>query len=129
MLNANYALNALKDVFDPAVDGLCMHECVLSASRQAERGVRAMDIAKMLIDRGFHPPTVYFPSIVKECMMIEPTETESLESIETFIAAMRDIARIAEEDPEACHRAPENAPVGRLDEVAAVKEMNFSYKE
>jgi glycine dehydrogenase subunit 2 len=129
VLNANYALHALKDVFSPAAEGRCMHEFVLSAARQAEHGVRALDIAKMLIDRGFHPPTVYFPAIVKECLMIEPTETESRETLDAFIAAMRDIARLAEQDPDACRRAPEHAPVGRLDEVAAAKEMNFSGKD
>lgn len=127
VLNANYLLSRLKDVFPPAFEELCKHECVLTAAPQATKGVRAMDIAKMLIDRGFHPPTVYFPTTVKECIMIEPTETESLETMNAFVDAMRAIGEIAESDPDACHAAPVNTPVGRLDEVAAVKNKNFCY--
>ena len=129
VLNANYILQGLKDAFPAAFDEVCKHECVLTAAPQAENGVRAMDIAKMLIDRGFHPPTVYFPTTVKECLMIEPTETESLETMDEFIAAMREIAEAANSDPEACHNAPVTTPVGRLDEVAAVKNMDFSFQE
>ena len=129
VLNANYVLARLKDVFPPAFDELCKHECVLTAANQAEKGVRAMDVAKMLIDRGFHPPTVYFPTTVKECIMIEPTETESLETMNAFIEAMREIAAVAASDPDQCHAAPVTTPVGRLDEVAAVKNRNFCFKD
>ena len=127
VLNANYIMKRLKDLYPAAYDEVCKHECVLTAAPQVEKGVRAMDIAKMLIDRGFHPPTVYFPITVKECLMIEPTETESLETMDAFIGAMRDIAKVAAKTPEACHEAPVTTPVGRLDEVAAVKAMNFRF--
>lgn len=129
VLNANYLFHALKEYYDAPFDLPCMHECVLSAAGQSEKGVRAVDIAKMLIDRGYHPPTVYFPTIVKESMMIEPTETESVETLDTFIEAMKEIAETAEKDPEACHLAPERTPVGRLDEVAAAKNMDFTYRK
>jgi glycine dehydrogenase subunit 2 len=124
VLNANYVLQALKDDFDVPYPRTCMHECVLSAKRQAEHGVHAMDIAKALIDRGFHPPTVYFPLIVKEALMIEPTETESKETLDRFIDAMRDIARQAAADPAALHAAPVSTPVSRPDETRAAREMD-----
>jgi glycine dehydrogenase subunit 2 len=117
-------LQALKDDFDVPYPRTCMHECVLSAKRQAEHGVHAMDIAKALIDRGFHPPTVYFPLIVKEALMIEPTETESKETLDRFIDAMRDIARQAAADPAALHAAPVSTPVSRPDETRAAREMD-----
>lgn len=99
-----------------------MHECLLTAEKmEKEQGVSALDIAKALLDRGFHAPTVYFPLTVKEGLMIEPTETESRETLDAFCEAMMDIARLAEEDPDALHRAPENLPVGRLDEVKAAR--------
>ena len=98
-----------------------------SASRQAARGVTAMDIAKSLIDAGFHPPTVYFPLIVKEALMIEPTETESKEVLDAFVSAMRDIARRAEEDPESLRQAPTATSVSRPNEVKAARDMDFCY--
>jgi glycine dehydrogenase subunit 2 len=105
-----------------------MHECVLSAKKQMENHISALDIAKQLIDRGFHPPTVYFPLIVKEAMMIEPTETESKEALDLFIDTMKDLAQNAtkESEFESFHLAPVTTPVGRLDEVKAVKDMDFS---
>jgi len=126
VLNANYVLSRLRKHFDVPYDGLCMHECVLSATRQARNGVQALDIAKALIDRGFHPPTVYFPLIVKEAMMIEPTETESKETLDAFCDAMVDIAGLAESDPEALHRAPVTTPVTRLDEYAAARDLDLA---
>jgi len=126
VLNANYLRVKLRDMYDFPYDRMCMHECVCSASRQMKNGVRALDIAKGLIDLGFHPPTVYFPLIVKEALMIEPTETESKETLDAFVEAMREIARQAEEAPEKLHAAPRTTPVGRLDEVAAAKEMRLS---
>ncbi len=129
VLNANYVLNALKDVF-PAVNDHCMHECVLSAAPLAAAGgARAMDIAKGLIDRGFHPPTVYFPLIVPEAMMIEPTETETRETLDAFIAAMRALAMTARANPAALHAAPVTTVVGRLDEVAAARNMDLAFKD
>lgn len=126
VLNANYVQAKLKHHYPPAYDRRCMHECVLSASRQAEKGVSALDIAKALIDRGFHPPTVYFPLVVKEALMIEPTETESKEEIDRFIDAMIEIAELAESDPESFHDLPVTTPVSRLDEKKAVKDKIFA---
>ncbi|MGQ9661582.1 MAG: aminomethyl-transferring glycine dehydrogenase subunit GcvPB [Kiritimatiellia bacterium] len=128
VLNANYLMNALKQDYDLPFDRPCMHEFVLSASRQAAHGVRAIDIAKALIDEGFHPPTVYFPLIVKEALMIEPTETESKETLDAFIAAMKRIARKAVEDPDSLRKAPITTCIGRPDEVKAAKNMDFCFK-
>ncbi len=126
VLNANYLMHRLKDLYTLPYDTACMHEFVLSASRQLEHGVSAMDIAKALIDRGFHPPTVYFPLIVKEAMMIEPTETESKETLDAFIEAMREIAILAEKDPESFHAMPTHTAVSRPDEVKAAREQNIA---
>jgi glycine dehydrogenase subunit 2 len=100
-----------------------MHEFVLSARRQKAQGARGLDIAKGLIDRGFHPPTVYFPLIVEEALMVEPTETESLETLDSFAEAMLEIAAQAETDPHPLHQAPVTAPVGRLDEARAARNL------
>jgi len=127
VLNANYVMHSLKDSFHVPFLRTCMHECVLSAKNQAQTGISALDIAKRLIDKGFHPPTVYFPLIVKESMMIEPTETESKETLDSFIAAMKAIAAEAEQSADKFQRAPETTPVGRLDEVKAARDMDFSY--
>jgi glycine dehydrogenase subunit 2 len=124
VLNANYVMHALKGVYDVPYPKTCMHECVLSAKKQAAYGVHAIDIAKALIDEGFHPPTVYFPLIVKEALMIEPTETESKGTLDAFIAAMKRIALLAREDPEKFCAMPRTTPVGRLDETRAAKEMD-----
>jgi glycine dehydrogenase subunit 2 len=99
----------------------CMHEFVLSATEQKKYGVKALDIAKRLIDCGFHPPTIYFPLIVEEAMMIEPTETESKETLDEFIKVMKDIAIEAKENPEIVISSPKSTPVGRLDEVGAAR--------
>jgi len=130
VLNANYILAKLRDCFTPVNDGNCMHECVLSAEKLlAEKGVRALDIAKGLIDLGIHPPTVYFPLIVHEAMMIEPTETETRETLDEFIAAMRELAERARANPEALKAAPVTTCVGRLDEVAAARIMDLIYEK
>ena len=92
--------------------------------KQAQLGVRALDIAKALLDEGFHAPTIYFPLTVKETIMIEPTETESKETLDAFCDAMLDIARRAIEDPDSLHQAPQQTPVGRLDEVSAAKRLH-----
>jgi glycine dehydrogenase subunit 2 len=128
VLNANYIMHSLKDVYDVPYLRTCMHECVLSAKKQMDRGIHAIDIAKGLIDRGFHPPTVYFPMVVKESMMIEPTETESKETLDAFIGAMREVAREAATDPERLHAAPVTTPVTRLDETKAARDMDFCFK-
>jgi len=128
VLNANYVRVRLRKHYKPAVDRVCKHECVFSTTdKMAANGVHALDIAKALIDRGFHPPTVYFPTIVKEAMMIEPTETESKETLDAFIDAMIELADLAEKDPEKLKAAPINAPISRPDEVAAAKNLNISY--
>ncbi len=128
VLNANYVHARLKGALKSAFDGRFMHECVFSAAPLAkEHGVHALDIAKALLDTGFHAPTVYFPLTVKESLMIEPTETESKEILDAFCEAMLDIARRAKEDPESLHAAPISTPVGRLDEVRAAKELNCTF--
>ncbi len=126
VLNANYIKEKLKDYYDLPFDGLCKHECVFSAQRQAANGAGAIDIAKALIDAGFHPPTVYFPPIVKEAMMIEPTETESKETLDAFIEVMRAIAETAQKDAAKLKAAPITTPVGRLDETAAAKNVDIA---
>ena len=124
VLNANYVMSRLKGWYDLPFDTICMHECVFSAARQLKQGVHALDIAKYLIDRGFHPPTVYFPLIVKEAIMIEPTETESRETLDAFIAVMIEAAELAETNPEELFQAPRTMPVSRLDETKAAREIN-----
>ena len=121
VLNANYVLARLRDVYRLPYDRHCMHEVLLSGSRQKAKGVRTMDIAKRLIDYGFHPPTVYFPLMVDEAMLIEPTETESKETLDAFCEAMLAIAREAEEEPDLVRGAPQRAPLGRLDEATAAR--------
>ncbi|MFA5143308.1 MAG: aminomethyl-transferring glycine dehydrogenase subunit GcvPB [Candidatus Omnitrophota bacterium] len=128
VLNANYCLSRLKDHYDLPYDKRCMHECVFSAARQALGGVHAIDIAKYLIDKGYHPPTVYFPLIVKEALMIEPTETESKETMDEFIDTMIEIARLAKENPSAVTQAPLHMPVKRLDETKAAREPNLRWQ-
>jgi glycine dehydrogenase subunit 2 len=105
-----------------------MHEGVLSGRELKKHGVKTLDVAKRLLDFGFHAPTVYFPLIVSEALMIEPTESESLETLERFIAAMRTIRREAEEAPDTLKSAPRSTPVRRLDDVRAVKELKVRWK-
>jgi glycine dehydrogenase subunit 2 len=127
VLNANYIRERLRPYYKPAVDRICQHECVFTTTdKMAENGIRALDIAKALIDRGFHPPTVYFPITVHESIMIEPTETESKETLDAFIDAMIEIAGLAENDPEKLKAAPATTPVSRPDEVAAAKNLNIA---
>jgi glycine cleavage system P protein (glycine dehydrogenase) subunit 2 len=128
VLNANYIRASLDDRYQIAYDRVCMHECVFSASRQKAHGVKALDIAKRLLDFGIHPPTVYFPLIVPEALMIEPTETESKESIEVFISAMRQIADEAEENPGIVTTAPHTTEYKRLDEVGANRALNLRWQ-
>jgi len=128
VLNANYVRARLKDVLPPAHDRPCMHECILTAERyKKEFGVRALDISKRLIDYGFHPPTNYFPLIVPECLMIEPTETETKETLDDFCDAMIAICREAETTPQVLKDAPSTSVVGRLDETLAVKQLDVKY--
>ncbi len=124
VLNANYMHARLKGAFQSAFNGRPMHECVFSAESFNAGGVHAIDIAKALLDRGFHAPTVYFPLTVKESIMIEPTETESKETLDAFCDALLEIAQVAGADPEALHAAPQNLPVTRLDEVKAARQLD-----
>lgn len=126
VLNANYIRAKLAQYYDQPYNRYCMHECVFSASRQAEKGVHAIDIAKALIDRGFHPPTMYFPLIVKEALMIEPTETESKEELDKFVDAMIEIAKLAEENPGEIIKCPVTTPVSRLDETQAARKPDLA---
>ncbi len=121
VLNANYVLARLKDRYDLPYPGPCMHEVVLSGRRQKKHGVRALDIAKRLLDYGYHPPTIHDPPIVDEAHMSEPTESEAKETLDRFCDAMIAIADEAERDPELLRRAPTTLPVRRLDEVNAAK--------
>ena len=129
VLSANYLKERLKGVYELPYDRVCMHEFVLSGVRQRKaNGVRTLDIAKRLLDHGIHPPTVYFPLIVDEAIMIEPTETESLEVLDRFVEAMLAIAEEAERDPDLLHGAPYSTPVRRLDEARAVKQPDLAYR-
>jgi len=121
VINANYVLARLRQAYHLPYDRRCMHEVVFSGSRQRAKGVRTLDIAKRLIDYGFHPPTVYFPLIVDEALMIEPTETESKEALDAFCDALLAIDREAEEEPQVVKEAPHTAPIGRLDEATAAR--------
>ena len=121
IIGANYIQAGLKDRYDLAADRYCMHETVLSASRQKKRGVSGLDIAKRLLDFGIHAPTMYFPLIVEEALMIEPTESESKETLDHFIAVMRQIDAEVDSAPELIHDAPHDLPVTRLDEATAAR--------
>ncbi|MFL5965112.1 MAG: aminomethyl-transferring glycine dehydrogenase subunit GcvPB [Gaiellaceae bacterium] len=128
VLNANYVLARLKEEYDLPFDRLCMHEFVLSARRlKREHGISALDVAKRLMDYGFHPPTIYFPLIVAEALMVEPTETEAKETLDAFCDAMLAIAREAADNPELLRDAPHGRPVQRLDEVRAAKRAIVKY--
>ncbi len=129
VLNANYVINKLKEAFELPYDKQPMHEGVLSGKRFKKLGVRTIDIAKRLLDYGFHPPTVYFPLIVEEALMIEPTETETKETLDEFINAMLQIAKEAEEEPSLLKEAPHQTPVRRLDEVRAARNPILRWKK
>ncbi|MGE5509459.1 MAG: aminomethyl-transferring glycine dehydrogenase subunit GcvPB [Chitinophagales bacterium] len=128
VLNANYLLAKLRPHFDVPFDRLCKHEFVLSGNRQKAKGVKTLDMAKRLLDFGFHAPTIYFPLIVEEAMMIEPTETESRQTLDTFVDALVQIAREAEEEPEKVKAAPHHTPVRRLDEARAARQPDLRWK-
>jgi glycine dehydrogenase subunit 2 len=128
VLNANYLLARLRDAYDLPFDRLCMHEFVVSGRNlKREHGITALDVAKRLMDYGFHPPTVYFPLIVPEALMIEPTETEAKETLDEFADAMVAIAQEAAEEPDTLRSAPHHRPVQRLDEVRAAKRAIVKY--
>ena len=125
VLNANYMLEALKSTYHLPYDRRCMHEVVFSARDQKARGVRGLEIAKRLLDYGFHAPTMYFPLIVDETLMIEPTETETKETLDAFIEAMKAIDREVSENPETVTSAPHTTPVSRLDEARAARQPDL----
>jgi len=127
VLNANYCRAQLKDAYHIPYDRICMHEFVISATKQLKNDVHALDIAKFLIDNGIHPPTIYFPLIVKEAIMIEPTETESKETLDYFIRVMLEAAKLAQINRDILKNAPTKMPVSRLDEVKAARELNCCF--
>ena len=129
VLNANYMMRRLAESYDLPFDKHCKHEFVLSGKRQKKLGVRTLDIAKRLLDFGYHPPTIYFPLNVEECIMIEPTETESKETLDSFIDTMIQIAKEAEENPEIVQEAPHTTVVGRLDETLAARKPVLRYQK
>lgn len=128
VLNANYMMRRLAEHYDVPYDQHCKHEFVLSGRRQKKLGVRTLDIAKRLLDFGYHPPTIYFPLNVEECIMIEPTETESKETLDSFVDIMIQIAKEAEENPEIVQEAPHTTIIGRLDETTAARKPILKYQ-
>jgi glycine dehydrogenase subunit 2 len=128
VLNANYCLSQLKEDYYAPFQRFCMHECVITSKKQKPFGVRTLDIAKRLLDYGYHPPTIYFPMIVEEAMMIEPTETESKETLDGFIQVMRDIASEAKTDTAKILNAPQHTVVKRLDETVAARKPIVKWK-
>jgi glycine dehydrogenase subunit 2 len=128
VLNANYLMHQLKGVYHLPYDRLCKHECVFSDAIQLRNDVKTLDIAKRLMDYGFHPPTIYFPLIVSGALMIEPTETESKETLDQFVAAMKAIAQEAAETPEVVRAAPHKPRVSRMDETRAARQPILRWK-
>ena len=128
-LNANYIKESLKDVYELPIGGLCKHEFVFDGLKDKSTGVTTMDVAKRLLDYGYHAPTIYFPLLFHESLMIEPTENESKETIDGFIAVMRRIALEAKENPDEVKAAPHNTPIGRVDDVLAAKHPITTYKQ
>ncbi|MDO8553999.1 MAG: aminomethyl-transferring glycine dehydrogenase subunit GcvPB [Candidatus Micrarchaeota archaeon] len=128
VLSANYIMRSLDKYYHLPYNKTCAHECVFSGEKQAAKGVHTMDIAKRLLDYGFHAPTIYFPLIVKEAIMIEPTESESKATLDSFIETMKKIAHEVETQPELLHNAPTTTPVGRLDGVKAARQPNLRYE-
>ena len=128
-LNANYIKESLKDVYELPIEGLCKHEFVFDGLKDKQTGVTTMDVAKRLLDYGYHAPTIYFPLLFHESLMIEPTESESIDTIDGFIETMRLIAEEAARDPELVKGAPHNTPIGRVDDVLAAKNPVLTYKK
>ena len=128
VLNANYLLNKLRDDYYLPYDRPCMHEVVFSADWQRERGVSGLEVAKRLLDYGFHAPTMYFPLIVHEALMIEPTEAENRDTLDAFIQALQAINRETDENPELVRQAPHTTPVSRLDEARAARQPDLRWR-
>ncbi|HEY5110907.1 MAG TPA: aminomethyl-transferring glycine dehydrogenase subunit GcvPB [Acidimicrobiales bacterium] len=124
VLNANWLRHRLREILPAAYNRVCMHECTLTATGlKAKYGVRGLDVAKALLEEGFHSPTVYFPLIVEEALMFEPTETESVQTLESLAQALERIVQRAQDDPESLHRAPQSTPVSRVDEARAARQL------
>jgi glycine dehydrogenase subunit 2 len=128
-LNANYIKERLKDVYELPITGLCKHEFVFDGLKDKSTGVTTMDVAKRLLDYGYHAPTIYFPLLFHESLMIEPTENESKETLDAFIDVMRRIAEEAKNDPDLVKSAPHTTPIGRVDDVLAAKHPVVTYKQ
>ncbi len=128
-LNANYIKECLKDVYELPIEGLCKHEFVFDGLKDKSTGVTTMNVAKRLLDYGYHAPTIYFPLLFHEAMMIEPTETESLATLDDFIGIMRTIADEAKNTPEVVLNAPQNAPIKKIDDVVAATHPILTYKQ
>ena len=129
ILNANYLRELLESEFEFPYPKPCMHEFVLSGDRQKKKnGIRTLDMAKRLLDKGVHAPTVYFPLIVSEGMMVEPPETESRQRVEAFARSLLEVAEEAERDPETVRNAPHTTPVRRLDETRAARQPDLAYR-
>lgn len=129
VLNANYIKEALKDVFELPIEGTCMHEFVFDGLKDKSTGVKTLDVAKRLLDYGYHAPTIYFPLLFDQTIMIEPTEVESKETIDDFINVMRKIAKEAKVSPDLVKEAPHHTPVRRIDEVKAAKRPIVKFKD
>lgn len=128
-LNANYIKESLKDAYELPITGVCKHEFVFNGLKDKSTGVTTMDVAKRLLDYGYHAPTIYFPLLFHEAMMIEPTENESIDTLDCFINVMHRIAREAAETPDIVKTAPHNTPIGRVDDVLAAKHPILTYKQ
>jgi glycine dehydrogenase subunit 2 len=133
-LNANYIKESLKDLYKLPVTIICKHEFVFDGlindgARDGKKGATTLDVAKRLLDFGYHAPTIYFPLLFHQAMMIEPTETESKETLDGFIEAMRKIAAEAAEDPDILHDAPHNTPVSRPDETGAARNLILKFQD
>ena len=129
VLNANYMMNKLKDDYNLPIEQICMHEFVLGGLKDNIHDIATLDVAKRLLDYGYHPPTVYFPLIIDNAIMVEPTETESIETLDGFIDAMIEIAKEAKENPDILKEAPHNTPVRRIDEVKAARNLILKWKK
>ena len=128
-LNANYIKESLKDVYELPIDTTCCHEFVFDGLKDKTTGVTTMDVAKRLLDYGYHAPTIYFPLLFHESLMIEPTENESKQTIDAFIATMHRIAEEARTEPDTVKSAPHNTPIGRVDDVLAAKHPVLTYRQ
>jgi glycine dehydrogenase subunit 2 len=128
ILNANYILVKLEGAYKLPYDRVCTHEVVFSADNQVARGIKAVDIAKRLLDFGYHAPTINFPLVIHEALMIEPTETETKDTLDAFCEAMLQIDRESRENPEILHNAPTNTPVARFNEAAAARTLDICFK-